>query len=67
MRLPTPYGPPVQPVLTKKTRTLCSAIFCPSISAYSTAGRGKNGAPKHVENVASGSVTPRSVPASLLV
>ena len=31
MRLPTPYGPPVQPVLTSHTRALCLAIFSPSM------------------------------------
>jgi hypothetical protein len=33
MRLPTPYGPPVQPVLTSHTADLCLAIFSPSILA----------------------------------
>jgi hypothetical protein len=33
MRVPTPYGPPVQPVLTSHTRALCFAIFSPSIFA----------------------------------
>src|SRR5699024_672809 len=67
MRFPTPYGPPVHPVLTKKTFTRWFSIFSPSIFAYVIGERGKNGAPKQAENVASGSVMPRSVPASLLV
>src|SRR5262249_61070081 len=33
IRLPTPYGPPLQPVLTSQTRDLCCAIFLPSRSA----------------------------------
>src|SRR5699024_5035335 len=67
MRFPTPYGPPVHPVLTKKTFTRWFSIFSPSIFAYVIGERGKNGAPKQAENVASGSVMPRSVPASLIV
>src|SRR5699024_2310757 len=67
MRFPTPYGPPVHPVLTKKTFTRWFSIFSPSIFAYVIGESGKNGAPKQAENVASGSVMPRSVPASLLV
>src|SRR5699024_11379054 len=35
--------------------------------AYVEGARGNNGCPKQAEKVASGSVTPRSVPASLLV
>ena len=65
--LPTPYGPPDQPVLIRYTAVLCVEIFSPSIFAYTEARRGINGAPKHLENVAFGSLIPRSVPASLLV
>ena len=35
--------------------------------AYSPGWRGRNGAPKQAENVAVGSLTPTSVPASLAV
>ncbi len=38
-----------------------------SIAAYSPGWRGMNGAPKQAENVAFGSLTPTSVPASLAV
>jgi hypothetical protein len=34
MRLPTPYGPPDQPVLIRYTFELYSSILLPSISAY---------------------------------
>ena len=33
IRSPTPYGPPVQPVLTIQTGTLNSSSFSPSIAA----------------------------------
>ena len=67
MRLPTPYGPPVQPVLTSQTLALCFAIFSPSRRAYTFGCSGRNGAPKQVLNVAFGSVTPVSVPATRAV
>src|SRR5690625_1406796 len=67
IRSPTPYGPPVQPVLTRKTFALNWSIFSPSISAYLSGESGKNGDPKQAENAGSGSVTPRSVPANRLV
>src|SRR5689334_25156861 len=67
MRLPTPYGPPVHPVFTNHTRDWCRAIFSPSILAYRLGGSGRKGAPKHVLNVAFGSVTPFSVPATFAV
>ena len=34
MRWPTPYGPPLQPVFTSQTLTLCRAILSPSRLAY---------------------------------
>src|SRR5574341_1165160 len=37
------------------------------MSAYTCGWSGRNGAPKHAENVSLGSVTPRSVPATLAV
>ena len=67
MRSPVPYGPPVQPVFTSQQRTSCLAIFSPSICAYTVGGSVMNGAPKHAENVATGSVMPRSVPATFAV
>ena len=67
MRLPTPYGPPVQPVLTSHTLASCLAIFSPSSRAYTLGCSGRNGAPKHVLNAAFGSVTPVSVPATRAV
>jgi hypothetical protein len=67
MREPTPWGPPVQPVFTSQTRTPCRAIRSPSIRAYTPGWSGRNGAPKQAENVALGSVTPRSVPATFAV
>ncbi|MNC96609.1 hypothetical protein D3C83_140260 [compost metagenome] len=67
MRLPTPYGPPLQPVLTSQQRTLWRAIFSPRSFAYTVGCRAMNGAPKHAENAAFGSVTPRSVPATFAV
>ena len=67
MRLPTPYGPPDHPVLTRYTTVLCSAMRLPSSPAYTDAGLGMNGAAKHSEKTALGSFIPLSVPASLLV
>src|SRR5262245_17038382 len=68
MRLPTPYLPPVQPVLTSQQSTLCWAISSRSKLPYSDGWRGKNGAPKQVENVGSGSApNPFSVPATFAV
>ena len=48
---PTPYGPPVHPVLTKNTLDPKDSIRLIRSSAYSFAGLGKNGAPKQVEKV----------------
>src|SRR6478736_4085527 len=67
MRWPTPNGPPVQPVFTSQTLAPCLSSFSPSSRAYTAGGCGRNGAPKHVENVGWGSVTPSSVPASFAV
>ena len=67
IRVPVPYGPPVHPVLTSQTRASCFEIRSPSMRAYTPGWRGRNGAPKHAEKVACGSVTPRSVPATLAV
>src|SRR5207302_2568229 len=67
IRSPTRYGPPVQPVFTSQHCTPCCAIFSPKSEAYTLGARGRNGAPKQVEKVALGSVTPRSVPATLAV
>ena len=67
MRSPMPYGPPVQPVFTSHTREPCFVSFSPRSREYVSGGSGRNGAPKHTENVASGSVTPRSVPATFAV
>jgi hypothetical protein len=52
IRLPTPKGPPLHPVFTRKTAEPCCEIFSPSICAYTLGLSGKKGAPKHVENVA---------------
>src|SRR6476620_10712874 len=67
MRLPTPYPPPPQPVLTSQTRALCFCILSASSSAYLLGCQTRNGPPKHGENVADGSFTPTSVPATLAV
>src|SRR6266850_7006958 len=67
IRRPTPNGPPVQPVFTSQTRAWCCAILSPSIVAYRLGGSGRNGEPKQVLNVAFGSVTPFSVPATFAV
>ncbi len=68
IRSPVPYGPPVQPVLTSQTGTSQRRQALDEAgAAYSAGGRGMNGAPKQVENVALGSLTPISVPASLAV
>ena len=67
IREPAPTAPPVQPVFTSQTRAPWRVILSPSISAYRPGGNGMNGAPKQVLNVAFGSVTPFSVPASFAV
>ncbi len=67
IRSPVPYGPPVHPVFTSQTGTSQRSRRSTSIAAYSPGWRGMNGAPKQAENVAFGSRTPTSVPASLAV
>src|ERR1700761_2808259 len=67
MRLPTPKAPPLQPVFTSQTRALCFFIFAASNSAYLFGCQTMNGPLKHGENVAVGSFTPTSVPATLAV
>ncbi len=63
IRLPVPF----QPVLT---RYACAPEACmrfTSTSAYCVGCSDRKAAPKQAENVGVGSVTPRSVPASLAV
>ena len=67
IRLPTPYRPPVQPVLTSQTLEPWRWILSPRSSAYTVGGCGRKGAPKQALKAARGSVTPRSVPATLAV
>src|SRR5260370_24508078 len=62
-----PYPPPVQPVLTSHTRASCARILTASNSAYLLGCHTRNGPPKHAENVAVGSFTPISVPATFAV
>ena len=54
-------------MFTSQQRTSCFLIFSPSSFAYTAGKRGRNGAPKQVLNVADGSFTPFSVPATLAV
>src|SRR5687767_13177082 len=67
MRFPVPYAPPLHPVLISHTFDLCCSRSLPSISAYFVGGHTRKTAPKHALKVACGSVTPRSVPATLAV
>src|SRR5262249_30713000 len=67
IRLPTPWPPPLQPVLINHTRARCCFIFAASNSAYLLGCHTRNGPPKHGENVADGSFTPSSVPATFAV
>src|SRR5262245_4278420 len=67
MRAPTPYAPPDQPVFTNHALALYCCIFAASSSAYLEGRQTRNGPPKHGENVACGSVTPISVPATFAV
>ena len=61
-RDPIPYGPPVHPVFTRKTFEPYDSTLFIKRSAYTPAGLGKKGAPKHVENVVPiDSVDPTSV------
>ena len=64
IRWPSPNGPPVQPVLTSHTAEPCSSSFSAEHPRVDRGGCGRNGAPKQVENVGCGSLTPISVPAS---
>src|SRR5690606_8553496 len=56
-----------QPVLTSQHSAPEAAMRACSSAPYSSGRRGMNGAPKQVENVGCGSVTPRSVPATFEV
>src|SRR5262249_2671766 len=67
MRLPTPYAPPLQPVFTSQARVPCFLIFSAKSWAYTFGCQTRNGPPKQGENVADGSLTPTSVPATLAV
>lgn len=67
MRLPTPWPPPLQPVLTSHAWLPFLAILSASSSAYLVGCQTMNAAPKQAENVASGSFTPISVPATFAV
>ena len=62
-----PYFPETQPVLIKYACVPCSSTFFPKISAYFVGWTDKKAWPKHGENVAVGSVTPSSVPATFAV
>ena len=64
---PTPYGPPTQPVFSIHTSTWWRFTRSMSMSAYRSGGNTRNGAAKQVLKMGSGSVTPRSVPATLAV
>ena len=64
---PTPYLPPVHPVLTNHTFTLCFVIFSCNKSAYVDGFKGKKAYPKQAEKVGVGSLIPCSVPAILAV
>ena len=67
MRVPTPYGPPVQPVFTSQTRDVVPRDPLAEELRVDVGCSGRNGAPKQVLNVAFGSVTPFSVPATFAV
>ena len=54
-------------MFTSQTFALCLRSLSASSSAYLAGCQTRNGAPKHGENVASGSVTPISVPATFAV
>lgn len=64
---PTPYLPPDHPVLISHTLVSCFLIFSANILAYNVGWRARKASPKHAENVAYGSLTPTSVPATLAV
>src|SRR5262249_55140790 len=67
IRLPVPCAPPLQPVFTSPTRALCCFILAARSSAYLLGCHTRNGPPKQGENVAEGSLTPTSVPATFAV
>ena len=56
--------PPVHPVLTSQACVPCWAIFSASMDAYFMGCHMRKAPPKQALNVASGSVTPSSVPAT---
>lgn len=58
---------PFQPVFTRYTLAPAFSTFSASMAAYTEGSSGRNGSPKQVENVGTGSVTPISVPATLEV
>ena len=63
--LPTPKGPPIQPVLISQTLALHFSNLEISISAYTLGCNGIKGAPKQAEKFETGSLIPTSVPANL--
>ena len=67
MRRPVPYAPPDQPVFTSQACAWWACNRSASISAYFVGCQTRNAAPKQAENVACGSTTPTSVPATLAV
>ena len=67
IRWPMPCGPPVQPVFTSHTGTSSPLEALHELAGVLAGWRGRNGAPNPAENVAVGSMTPISVPASLAV
>ena len=67
IRSPTPYGPPTQPVFSIQTSAWCRLTRSISMSAYRSGGKTRKGAAKQVLKIGSGSVTPRSVPATFAV
>lgn len=58
------HRPPVQPVLTSQALVPCCAIFSASMLAYFMGCHMRKAPPKQALKVASGSVTPSSVPAT---
>ena len=64
---PTPYGPPVQPVLTNQQFTFSLSILSFNNFPYTSGLNGRKGAAKQVEKVGKGSLIPFSVPGALEV
>lgn len=56
--------PQAHPVLTSQAEVPCFSIFCASMAAYFMGCHIRKAPPKHALKVASGSVTPISVPAT---